>query len=222
MDIKKQKRKMIAIFKYPSFFKHIMTSEDVFTGGCGIVFVRRKKVIKIRIKKREEAIKYEMKKRGFLTVATLDEEKNKFETFNNRRKCSLENNVLTMPRIEGVRLEEYIDTENFFHYFALSIETLMKYNLYHGDFHPGNILLNGNNVYFIDFEYKYTDVLKNIELEADILKFIFYVKRYYGDFYMRNIKHFKMIFDYFEKENLIYARNIMKCYLKDEINEIFK
>ncbi|MEO1927630.1 MAG: hypothetical protein ABGX26_02965 [Nautiliaceae bacterium] len=222
MDIKRLKHKILAILKYPYFFKEIIISNDVFTGGCGVVFVKKEKVMKVRIKNREEEIKKEIAKRGFLVLNSLEEEKEKFEHFNKKFICKLENNILTMPRIKGVSLESLIEEDDFFNYFILSIEKLINSNNYHGDFHPGNILIDNKEIYFIDFEYRYNDLLKNLEYEADVLKFIFYIKKYYTNFYWENIEKFRVIFNFFEKTKLIRAKNIMKNYLKDEIDEIFE
>ncbi len=223
MDIKRLKHKILAILKYPYFLKEIIISNDVFTGGCGIVFVKKEEVMKVRMKNREEEIKKEIAKRGFLVLNSLGEEKEKFKYFNKKSVCKLENNILIMPRIEGVSLESLIEEDDFFDYFILSIEKLINSNNYHGDFHPGNILIDNNKeIYFIDFEYRYNDLLKDLEYEADVLKFIFYIKKYYPNFYSENIEKFQVIFNFFEKKKLIRAKNIMKNYLKDEIDEIFE
>ncbi len=221
------KIKVIALIKYPQFFFSILKSEKVHLGGLGIVCIFTDYVVKIRILKRIKEIEEEEKERGFLLLSSLEEERDKF-IFINHKHSFIQRGRLYLEKIDGNSLSIYIkedDLEQFLYFFEKSIKILLqKYKesgFYHGDFHVDNIILNKKDIFFIDFEFKYVEELNGYELEADILKFVFYLKIYKKDFFIKYRKEIvEIILKYFESERLKYAEFVMHNYLKDEMNEI--
>ena len=223
-----EKRQVIALLKYPKYFFYILQSERVYLGGLGIVCISTNIVMKIRIQKRIKKVLEEEKQRGFLLIATLEDERDKFKKIN-KRDAYIQNNILYLERINGYSLGHYIDEndiENFFDFFERSIVLLLKYyrknGFYHGDFHIENIIVTQDGyINFLDFEFQYVMELKGYEVEADILKFLFYLKIYKKEFYLKYFDVLKkLVFNYFKVERLKIAKSVMDKYLKDEINEI--
>jgi tRNA A-37 threonylcarbamoyl transferase component Bud32 len=198
----------------------------VYISGYHFTLVGKKWVIKIVNPKREALLSKEILKYKFLQLNNTIEEKEKFMIANNKQ-AYIANDILYIEKINATMLSSFLeDQERFLHYFEASIVKLLKLNedvgFYHGDFHMDNILVSTSTIYFIDFDYQYTNYIENLKIEADILKFIFFFQKYHKNHYRLYQDELKMIvLKYFNYQQLNHAKIKMKYYLKDELNGFF-
>jgi len=216
------KRKIFSLLKRPNLFALIFYCNDVRVGGLGFTFIFENLIIKVRDKNRIKEKKYQFNKYKIWTLKDIKYEKKKFQTLN-KKKATIIKNRLYLEKIDGKSLIYYINTDEFWNLLNKSIEKLKKID-YHGDFHLDNILVGQNcEIYFIDFEYSYHSRLKGYEKEIDILLLLYELKKQFPKFFKVSVIKLKgLIFRHFEKNNLLKAKELIKNYLKDEIDEIFE
>ncbi|WP_456471460.1 hypothetical protein [Caminibacter sp.] len=216
------KRKIFAFFKNPLNLPLILLSKDVRVGGLGFVFILENKIIKIRDKKRVKKVENEFNDFELWNLENIEYEKEKFQKLNNKKAVIIDDKLF-LEKIDGDSLVNYLEKEEFLVFLEKAIIKLKKID-YHGDFHLDNILVGQNGeIYFIDFEYSYHSRLKGYEKEIDILLLLYELKKQFPKFFKVSVIELKgLIFRHFEKNNLLKAKELIKNYLKDEIDEIFE
>lgn len=194
--------------------------------GSNYTLMTKKYVIKVTNKKRQKKINIEYADFNLIEFSSFEEAKNKFILVNNK-EAFIKNDMLFMERINGLNLSYYLNDEKFIHLVEKSFFLLKnlsnQYNFYHADFHLENILVDKNeNIYFIDFDYKYKQHIAPYEIECDVLKFLYFFKKYYFVEYKKYKNDLLfLVFSSFMKDDLLQAKKMMHNYLQGGLDEIF-
>jgi thiamine kinase-like enzyme len=141
----------------------------------------------------------------------------------NKKKAFIKNNLLFIEKIDARPLSLFLGNEKFLFLLKKAIEKLIeyrkRYNFCFGDFHLNNMLVDKEyNIYFIDFEYTFSNDFKELCVYGNIIIFLNYmVLHYYDYFHYYYIDLLRLIKEnHLKKELFLIVLNKMKLFLEKE------
>lgn len=225
---------MLKIYRYLICFfdkqcrKHLLKymPSDIFLAGTNFTFITKKYIIKIPNYKRIDFLNNEFDSCKLFEVCSKSYEKQQFEKATNKEAFFKGENVLFLEKIDAKPLSYFLDNAKFLVYFNNMLEKLnslyLKYGFIHSDLHVDNVLVSENDIYFIDFDYKFKESVEDKHY-IDILHVVFLLKKEYPTYFLRYKEDIKnMIFNMYDREKLqnTYMKN--NCFFMDYLDEFFR
>ncbi len=207
-------------------FSLLYFCDDISVSGSNYTLMSKKYVIKVINKFRQKSIDLEYSDFNLIEFTSFEEAKNKF-ILANKKEAFIKNDMLYMERIDAKNLSLYLNSKIFLNLVEKSFlrlkELSSKHNFSHTDFHLENILVDDReNIYFIDFDYKYRSNIAPYEMECDILKFLYFFKKYYSPEYKHSKSNLSsLVFNHFDRARLFEAKKLMNNYLEGNLDELF-
>jgi len=212
------------------FFSSSHKVHAIHTNSFHYTLILDSVVIKILNNKRLVELANEFLQWDFLEIDNYHNQKNKFKIATGFNAHVYKKNMLVMKKIDAVPLSSFIEEKStFIKLMEKSIDKLLYLHInhngfYHSDFHIENILIKDNEIYFVDFDFKYKEKYLQDAFYIDLVNLVYHLKKNYYDFFKKYKNDFtkslfmykisdavknlypyinhKEIFDVFEKSNL--------------------
>ncbi len=141
-----------------------MTKQKIIQQGAeALIILDKKNIIKERVKKsyRHPELDEKIRKLRTRSEAKLLEKASKIISIPKITNVDEKDKKIAMEFIQGKKLSEHLDSfplkkqKEICNTIGQNVSKLHKENIIHGDLTTSNMILNGNNVFFIDFGLGY-------------------------------------------------------------------
>lgn len=186
-----------------------------------------KYILKIPNKRRIIELKHEFSECGIWKLLDKNEEAVLFSSITNKNAYVDEKGVLFLEKIDAKPLSSFLEKEELFlSYFTKSMELLLvlntEKNFVHGDFHMDNILIDDGTIFFIDYDYTYTQEYALFAPYNDVVHLLYVFKKYYPQAFQKYAMKLRIIVEKrYERNKLVESMKKMECFFKIGYNELW-